>query len=264
MGYTKKMKYATLLLLFFMGIFSFGEERIEIIVFDGVAYGELFLQIKYNTDQINFVSDELIDSEYLYVYEATGLVINYFPRGNYIRNADERIFWPIRMKKIVPNDVFVVRIDLQKILSQFEDIDKIQLVVWDNIFSLTNPEESLLFPWDITSQKTIKSDRISITKIPGMEGWFYLEVSTNSKICREPNIFGVVHSKSCKRRGDRLRHEVRERRKTGETFRDDLMRTTGNRASHPEGWSTSLEASLAWALATKFVKRRQRAQKPCY
>jgi len=36
----------------------------------------------------------------------------------------------------------------------------------------------------------------------------------------------------------------------------------GNHVFHPEGLSKSLEASLAWVLATRFVKRRQQAQKP--
>jgi hypothetical protein len=56
--------------------------------------------------------------------------------------------------------------------------------------------------------------------------------------------------------------KARERRIIGETFRNDPMEATGNRAFHPEGQSKSLEASLAWVLATRFVKRRQRVQMP--
>ena len=43
------------------------------------------------------------------------------------------------------------------------------------------------------------------------------------------------------------------------TFRDDLMKATDRNinALHPEGLSRSLEASLAWVLATRFVLRHE-------
>ena len=40
------------------------------------------------------------------------------------------------------------------------------------------------------------------------------------------------------------------------------MKATENCALHPEGRSKSPEASFAWVLATGFVKRKQRVQKP--
>jgi hypothetical protein len=44
------------------------------------------------------------------------------------------------------------------------------------------------------------------------------------------------------------------------------VEATGDRAFHPGGFSKSLEASLAWVLATRFVKRRQSSLKGirCY
>jgi hypothetical protein len=88
------------------------EEKIRILNCSGIigpGMLDIIMEILYEIDKPYFVIDELTDGEFMYNYEDNVLSIDYYPRGNYVRTASEEVIWPVKVRKINPDETFILR-----------------------------------------------------------------------------------------------------------------------------------------------------------
>jgi hypothetical protein len=143
------------------------EERLRILNCSAIIGSSIIMEITYEIDKPYFVIDELTDGELMYNYEDHVLLIYYYPRGNYVRIANEEVIWPVKVRRINPDEAFVLRLNFKKIIDKFstENITEIKLFICDNLFVLQNNEYPfLLFPRDFLTRKKLYSDIIIIRK----------------------------------------------------------------------------------------------------
>jgi hypothetical protein len=145
-----------------------------------IFYDIIYLELKYIIDKPIYISDEVTEGlgEYSNL-ENENRRMYYSVRGNSINYANESTKWPPLLRRIEPNEILAVRIDLKKyfkqILSDFdESIQEIDLVILDYYFAIDSEESQIyLSPKEMYPKRVIHSDIIRLKR--SNRGYWYIE-----------------------------------------------------------------------------------------
>jgi hypothetical protein len=145
---------------------AMAQEKLTLVNYTGYLYDKSYLDLKYEIGHSTFVSDTLMEGVFFYKHTSDSLAVFYYPRGYDIQLASEGAKWPILLRKIFPNEMLHLKINLINVLKELEpDTNRIILVICDFLFNIDVDNcQFLFYPEDYNIMKKIVSDELILLR----------------------------------------------------------------------------------------------------